>query len=205
MARYEDKIVHDVDGIEEYNNSLPGWLQAIFYASILFSVLYIAFYALNFGDDSMEAELQAETVAGRAAIQDYFDKNPLVPPSTEELLAGATQPEVLALGAERFAKTCASCHGDLGQGLIGPNLCDDSWLHGGKVTEVFQTIAKGVPAKGMPPWGRALAPEELSALVSHIRSIQGSNPANGRSPEGNPVAPEPLPAGAPATPTGEGA
>ena len=196
MARYEDKIIHDVDGIEEYDNSLPGWLQAIFYGSIVFSVLYIAFYALNFGDDSMDAEYRAETVADRAAIQAYYDQNPLVAPSAEELLAGATNGEILALGRARFERTCASCHGAAAQGLIGPNLTDDAWLHGGQVAEIFATVAKGVPAKGMPSWGRAIPPEELAALVSYVRSVQGTTPANARAPEGKQVAAEPLPAGA---------
>ena len=70
------------------------------------------------------------------------------------------------------------------QGLIGPNLTDDRWIHGGSVEQVFQSVAKGWPAKGMPPWGRAMKPEELSAVVSYVRSLQGSNPPNAKAPEG---------------------
>ena len=104
-------------------------------------------------------------------------------------LAGFT----VHLGAARFAKSCAPCHGERAQGLIGPNLTDDRWIHGGQVEQVFQSVAKGWPAKGMPPWGRAVPPEELSALVSYVRSLQGSNPPSPKAPEGDPVAPEPLP------------
>jgi cytochrome c oxidase cbb3-type subunit 3 len=100
---------------------------------------------------------------------------------------------VLQAGGGRFQRSCTPCHGEKAQGLIGPNLTDDRWIHGGKVEQVFQTVAKGWPAKGMPPWGRALKPEELAALVSYIRSIQGSNPPNPRAPEGDPVVPEPIP------------
>ena len=195
MAQYEDKILHDVDGIQEYDNPMPGWLMAIFWGSIVFAILYMAYYALAFGEKSMVSEYRGEAVTGLATIQAHFDANPRVPPSTAELLAGATDPEALALGRDRYARTCASCHGDAAQGLIGPNLCDSVWLHGGQVTQIFQTLAKGVPAKGMPPWGRAIAPEELSALVSDIRSLQGTEPANARSPEGEYAAPEPLPEG----------
>ena len=59
--------------------------------------------------------------------------------------------------------------------------------------QIFQTIANGWPAKGMPPWGRALKPEEIAALVSYVRSLQGSNPPNARPPEGDPFAPQPIP------------
>jgi cytochrome c oxidase cbb3-type subunit 3 len=100
---------------------------------------------------------------------------------------------VLELGAARFTRSCASCHGEKAQGLIGPNLTDDHWIHGGTVEQIFQSVAKGWPAKGMPPWGRAVKPEELAALVSYVRSIHGSNPPNARAPEGDRVVPEPIP------------
>ena len=128
-----------------------------------------------------------------AAIQAHFDANPLVPPTPATLLAGAVDPQVLDKGKARFARSCAPCHGEQGQGLIGPNLTDDRWIHGGQVEQVFQSVAKGWPAKGMPPWGRAVPPDELAALVSYVRSLQGTSPPNAKAAEGEPVAPEPLP------------
>ena len=193
MAKYKDEILHHVDGIAEYDNPLPGWLLAILWGAIIFSVLYLAYYALSFGPVSHESAYRHEAVQARAELQAYYDANPLVPPSATQLLAGAVDPQVIALGKARFVKTCASCHGEAAQGLIGPNLVDDRWLHGGKVIQIFSTIAKGVPAKGMPPWGRAIAPKELAALVSYIRSIHGSKPAQPKDPEGKAVKPEPLP------------
>ncbi len=196
MAAYEDKVLdHDIDGIREYDNPLPGWLMAIWWGALIFSILYIGYYALAFGPASMEAEYRAAELSDRTALQAYYDANPMVPPSTEEMLAGAASEEIIALGADRFAKTCASCHGDAAQGLIGPNLVDANWIHGGKVNQIFTTIAKGIPAKGMPPWGRAIASEELTALVSYIRSLQGTTPDGGKQAEGDPVTPEPIPEG----------
>jgi len=194
MADYEDKLLdHDVDGIREYDNPLPGWLMGILWGAIVFSIIYLGYYALSFGTDDYGAELRGDTVERRAELQAYFDANPLEPPAAEELLAGAKNAEIIAKGSERFQKSCASCHGEAAQGLIGPNLTDDQWLHGGQVLQIFSVLVKGVPEKGMPPWGRALPPEELAALVSYIRSVQGSNPANPKPPEGETVAPEPLP------------
>jgi cytochrome c oxidase cbb3-type subunit 3 len=46
----------------------------------------------------------------------------------------------------------------------------------------------------MPPWGRALRPDELAALVSYVRSLQGSTPPNPRAPEGEPFVAEAIPA-----------
>ena len=193
MAEYQDKVLHELDGIKEYDNPMPGWLMAIWWGSLVFSAAYLVFYALSFGEGSMEAEYRSATEKDLAAIQAHFDANPLVPPSPAELLAGAKNAAVLEAGAARFSRSCAACHGAQAQGLIGPNLTDDRWLHGGAVEQIFQSVAKGWPAKGMPPWGRAVKPEELAALVSYVRSLQGSSPPNAKAAEGDPVAPEPLP------------
>jgi len=193
MPQFEDKVLHELDGIREYDNPMPGWLMAIFWGSLVFSAAYLIFYALSFGEGSMEAEYRRETERALASIQAHFDANPLVPPSAAALLAGANDEVILQVASARFSKSCASCHGERAQGLIGPNLTDDRWIHGGSVEQVFQSVAKGWPAKGMPPWGRTLKPDELSALVSYVRSLQGSNPPNARPPEGVPVAPEPIP------------
>jgi cytochrome c oxidase cbb3-type subunit 3 len=193
MAEFEDKVLHELDGIKEYDNPMPGWLMAIWWGSLIFSAAYLIFYALSFGEGTMEAEYRGATQEAVSAVDAYFEANPLVPPSPADLLAGAANPAVLEAGRSRFTRTCASCHGEQAQGLIGPNLTDDRWIHGGTVEQIFQSVAKGWPAKGMPPWGRAVKPEELSALVSYVRSIQGSNPPNARAPEGERVVPEPIP------------
>lgn len=193
MAEYEDKVLHELDGIKEYDNPMPGWLMAIWWGSLIFSAAYLIFYALSFGEGSMESEYRAETQSALTSVQSYFDANPLVPPSPAQLLAGARDPAVIEAGHARFTRSCASCHGPAAQGLIGPNLTDDRWIHGGSVEQIFQSVAKGWPAKGMPPWGRAMKPEELSAVVSFVRSIQGSNPPNAKAPEGDVFAPEPMP------------
>ena len=193
MAEFDDKVVHEMDGIREYDNPMPGWLMAIWWGSLIFAVAYLVFYALSFGEGTMEAEYRGETQKAITAVDAYFAANPLVPPSPADLLAGAADPAIVEKGRARFVRTCSPCHGERAQGLIGPNLTDDRWIHGGAVEQIFQTIAKGWPPKGMPPWGRVLTPDELSALVSYVRSIQGSNPPNARAPEGERVVPEPIP------------
>jgi len=193
MAEFEDKVLHELDGIKEYDNPMPGWLMAIWWGSLIFAAAYLIFYALSFGEGTMEAEYRQATQQAVTAVDAYFEANPLTPPSPADLLAGAANPAVLDAGRARFTRTCAACHGEHAQGLIGPNLTDDRWIHGGTVEQIFQSVAKGWPAKGMPPWGRAVKPEELAALVSYVRSIQGSNPPNPRAPEGERVAPEPVP------------
>ena len=85
---------------------MPGWLMAIWWGSLIFSAAYLIFYALSFGEGSMEAEYRGETQQALTVVQAHFDANPLVSPSAAELLAGADNPAVVQAGAARFAR-CA--------------------------------------------------------------------------------------------------
>ena len=195
MAQYEDKVLHELDGIKEYDNPMPGWLMAIWWGSLIFA---------GGLPDLLRAQLRRRHDGGRVPRQQTAADGDHRPGLLRRPPAGAADarraagrrhgtPRCSTLGAARFARSCAPCHGEQAQGLIGPNLTDDRWIHGGSVEQIFQTVAKGWPAKGMPPWGRALKPEELAALVSYVRSLQGSNPPNARAAEGEPFAPEPIP------------
>lgn len=87
-------------------------------------------------------------------------------------------------GKEIFKKYCTPCHGKNGEGVIGPNLTDDYWLHGGSNENVANTIINGVSDRGMLPWRYQLTPSEIGQLVSYIKSLKGTNPANGKSQQG---------------------
>ncbi len=189
---YADVLLeHDADGIQEYDNPSPPWLIYLFYGTILFAVIYVIYYLFNMGPSAQEAYL-LESKDLEAQWAAYYEENPIEPPTTEELVAAAQNPQMIEDGKLQYQKSCASCHGDQGQGLIGPNLTDDRWLHGGKMTEIYSTLITGVSGKGMPPWGRALAPEKISALTAYVRTLQGTNPPNAKPPEGEKVEPEPI-------------
>ena len=75
---------------------------------------------------------------------------------------------------------CFTCHrADLG-GLIGPNLTDQYWLHGGRFQDILNSINHGYPDKGMLKFGNGnvLTDEELLNVASYVVSKQGSNPPN---------------------------
>lgn len=193
MGRADNDVEldHEYDGIREFDNPAPGWLMLGLYASIVFAVGYVLYYGFNRGPSAETAYLQ-ESAELEKQWQQYYAKNPVTPPSAAELAAAARDPSLLEAGGKQFQASCAACHGALGQGLIGPNLTDKNWLHGGRMTDIYETVVKGVPAKGMPPWGRALAPDKVKAVVVHIRSLQGSAPAGAKPPEGNLVEPDPI-------------
>ena len=53
--------------------------------------------------------------------------------------------------------------------------------------EIIRTISEGVPAKGMPAWGKILKPEELRTVAAYVLSLNGTTPVTPKAPEGVPV------------------
>lgn len=98
--------------------------------------------------------------------------------------AALTDPASLKTGHEIFIKNCASCHGNLGEGGVGPNLTDDYWLHGDGITNIVKTIGYGVPAKGMISWRGLLKPDQILMAASHVLTLRGTNPPKAKAPQG---------------------
>jgi cytochrome c oxidase cbb3-type subunit 3 len=187
MARRDDDrlVGHAYDGIQEYDNPLPGWWVWIFVATIVFSAAYWGYYQLGPGP-SVVAEYEAEArvaseqaaaLAAKAGVQ-----------SDETIAAVARDAGAMAKAKEIFVARCTVCHGPQGQGLIGPNLTDDYWLHGGRPVEILKIITGGVVEKGMIPWKDMLSPQEIQALAAYIGTLRGSNPPNPKAPQGDRVA-----------------
>ena len=187
MARRDDDrlVGHAYDGIQEYDNPLPGWWVWIFVATIVFSAAYGAYYQLGPGPSEV-AEYEAEARIARERAAALAAKAGVQ--SDETIAAGARDAGAMAKAKETFVARCAVCHGPQGQGLIGPNLTDDYWLHGGRPTEILKIISDGVVEKGMIPWKDMLSPPEIRALAAYIGTLRGSNPPSPKPPQGDRVA-----------------
>jgi len=104
--------------------------------------------------------------------------------SISTILQNSNNEEAIANGKLLFQKNCSPCHGQHGEGLIGPNLTDNYWLHSGKKLDIARTIIYGVPEKGMVSWKNILTVNQISELASYVSSIKGSNPKNPKEPQG---------------------
>jgi len=58
----------------------------------------------------------------------------------ENSVKAITDEKLLAEGNSTYTARCAACHGQKGEGGVGPNLTDEYWLHGGTINDVFKTI-----------------------------------------------------------------
>jgi cytochrome c oxidase cbb3-type subunit III len=176
---------HEYDGIKEYDNPLPAWWVNIFWATVVFSIGYFFHYQLTGQGQSAAAGYEAEQSEAREAEA----KRAIGEKMSEESLAGLMQNTALMADARTlFVARCLQCHADRGQGGIGPNLTDGYWIHGqAKLMEIYAVVNEGVPAKGMPAWGRQLTPIELGKVVAYVGTLRNSN-VPGKAPEGSKVA-----------------
>jgi cytochrome c oxidase cbb3-type subunit 3 len=176
-------IDHNYDGIQEYDNPLPRWWVYLFWATIVFAVLYL----FNVPGIGVGKGRIADYNADMAAAKERVAAVELAgggPPSPDALAAAATDRGVIAEGKAVYTANCVACHKADGGGMIGPNLTDDFWVHGGTLPEVRNTVDQGVLAKGMPQWGKVLRPEQVTAAAAYVMTLQGTNPPNAKAPEG---------------------
>jgi len=97
----------------------------------------------------------------------------------------ATDPAFLSSGGQTFQTICAQCHGELGEGGVGPNLTDDYWLHGATISDVVRSVKYGYPAQGMVPWQGTLKEDEIINVASYVLTLRGTNPPDARAPQGD--------------------
>lgn len=180
----EEEIIldHNYDGIKELDNSLPPWWVYLFYATILFGVVYLVRFHILDGDSQI-----VEYEKAVAQAQREVDKYKATAPDliTAETVALLTDPSDLKRGKAVFNLNCASCHLADGGGSIGPNLTDEYWILGGGIKNVFTTVSNGGrDGKGMIAWNKTLKSADIAKVSSYVISLQGTTPAKAKEPQG---------------------
>lgn len=178
-------IPHSYDGIHELNNPIPRWFNVLFYGTMIFAGCYLYYYHIGDGprqDQEYITEMEkaaADKKAFLAVAAEKFDENSI-----------KLDASLIENGKSVFMANCIACHGEHGQGIVGPNLTDEFWLHGGSINDVFKTIKYGVPAKGMASWEKNLSSKNIAEVVNFIMSLQGTKPANAKAPQGEKFEPK---------------
>ncbi len=180
----EEEIMfdHEYDGIRELDNDLPPWWKYGFYATIIFAFLYLTHYHVTATGDLQLAEYSkamAEANEAKEAYQKTMANN-----VTENNVKIILDKHELAEAANVYTENCAACHGQLGEGGVGPNLTDKYWLHGGSIKDIFTTIKYGWPDKGMKSWQTDLTPLKINQVASYIKALVGTNPVNQKEAQG---------------------
>lgn len=179
-------LTHEYDGILEYDNPMPKWWVWTFWGTFFFSLGYFIHYHITGNGESVAVAYEAELSVAREkeAMQAMGSE------VTEESLANLMQNSAMMGDASKlFVQRCAQCHGNNGEGLIGPNLTDNHWLYGdASLMSIYNIVSEGVQTKGMPPWKKQLRPIELGKVTAFVGTLRGTNvagkPAEGRLIEG---------------------
>ena len=113
---------HEWDGLKELNTPLPKWWLYTFYATILFSLVWVVLYpalpisgATGLLGWTARGALPAQQAAERARIEPMMAR---LRAATPEQIAADPELRAFALAGGRvaFANNCAGCHGAGGQG-----------------------------------------------------------------------------------------
>ena len=189
---------HEWDGIKELDNPLPRWWVWIFYATIIWSVIYMIFMpalpALPFMDGGSTRGLRNHSERANVAMA-IAELEATRGPTFQRLVQAAddggivaieSDPELLnfalAAGQSAFGDNCATCHGAGAQGFIGyPNLNDDEWIWGGTFDDIKQTLVGGIRwdehpetrFSQMPAYGRdeLLSRDEINAVTDYVMTL----------------------------------
>jgi cytochrome c oxidase cbb3-type subunit III len=137
---------------------LPKWWLGLFYFTIIWAAIYMLHYFVLQTGDLQIAEYKNELATAKQ----------MHPAST----------------ANNKTATLSLMTDAKGEGLVGPNLTDEFWIHGGSFEDVIDIIVVGVPSKGMISWKAQLSPKQTQQVSSFILSLQGTNPPNPKEAQG---------------------
>jgi len=172
---------HDFDGIRELDSKIPPWFAWLFILTIIFAAYYMIDYHIVGSGQVMQEEYNTEVKQASLEREALIKSGAFVNEETVTLLTDAT---ALDVGKTIFQTNCIACHAGDGGGIVGPNLTDDYWIHGGGIKNVFKTIKYGFVAKGMIAWQTQLNPNQMQEVASYIISLHGTTPAAPKQPEG---------------------
>ncbi|AOL94142.1 cytochrome-c oxidase, cbb3-type subunit III [Porphyrobacter sp. LM 6] len=188
-------VGHEWDGIEELNTPLPRWWLYTFYATILFSLVYVVLYPAwplidratagtlgwsSRGDLTKAMSAADAARAGTVAQIAATDIEAL--PANPDLMQAA-----IAGGEAAFKVNCVQCHGSGAAGSPGyPNLNDNDWLWGGTLTDIQYTLTHGIRWEGaeqtranfMPAFDGMFDAGQTRALAGHVLSLSGKAKAS---------------------------
>ena len=176
MTANDNTTGHVWDGdLREMNNPLPRWWVGLFIITVVFALVYLAFYpglgnfAGKFGWSS-QGQYDAEVAKANEQVAPLYAKFQAM--SNEDV---AKDPQAMAIGNRLFMNNCAQCHGSDARGSKSfPNLADADWLWGGTPDKIKETLVQGRNGV-MPPMAAAVgSPEDVRNVAHYVLSLSGS-------------------------------
>ncbi len=178
---------HSYDGIQEYDNPIPGWWKWLFIGTIIWSPLYLMWFHAPSAERRV-ADGYDRAYAENLRLQ-FGELGDLA--ADEATIARFINDEKwLAVGAATFQTNCVTCHGRDAGGGSGPSLTDDLFINIETLGDIGGILENGANAGAMPAWKNRLHPTELALTAAYVASLRGtSEVANYAGDPGEPIAP----------------
>jgi cytochrome c oxidase cbb3-type subunit 3 len=181
-----DLTDHIYDGIQEFDNPLPGWWTWLFVGSVVFSFFY--WIVFHFGTEGRSVFDQYDRNSAEI-FERRFAEIGVLKPDRPTILAYMNDPKFLTVGKVVYKTNCVSCHGANGEGNIGPNLTDDHWKNVKQIEDIARVIEQGAANGAMPSWRNRLSHiNQIVLAAAYVASMRGTNPPGGKMPEGELIA-----------------
>jgi mono/diheme cytochrome c family protein len=94
------------------------------------------------------------------------------PQAFVQLAQAADQATLMREGGPLYTGNCAVCHGQQGQGDMGPKLIGYEFLK--SAPAVVSQIFNGMEEHGMPPFRDVLNDRKIAAIATYIRNAWGN-------------------------------
>lgn len=194
---------HEYDGIREINNPLPKWWSYLFWATIVFAIVYLILYPGlgNFkgvlgwtsSDQTVRSIEESRASIARAQQEQHLDQFAKELSDAENVFGEtfkklayeangsdfraitdiAADDEAIKVGQRLFLQNCSQCHGSDARGMKGFPNLTDKAWLYGGEPEAIKTTIMNGRIGNMPAWGDALGKEGVDEVVSYVLSLSG--------------------------------
>lgn len=180
---------HQYDGIQEFDNPLPGWWKWLFVASIVASPPYWIYYHSGTPGRTV-IERYEVALADNARLQ--FAEVGELGGDRATIVKYMNETGWLTFGKSIYQTNCISCHKADGSGLVGPNLTDQYYKNVMHIEDIFTVVVNGAGGAAMPSWKNRLSQNEMVLVSAYVASLRGAAVGGStRLPEGNLIPPWP--------------
>jgi cytochrome c oxidase cbb3-type subunit 3 len=109
------------------------------------------------------------------ALREHPPAPKATPNPAEDLEKLSKDKALVAAGQEIFSDNCAVCHGEHGEGKIGPNLHGPVFVFGGDSFTLLTTIREGRRGPNglvMPTWKKFFENEDILKVAAYVYTLR---------------------------------
>lgn len=162
--------------IREGLANLPKWWLILSTIGFISAFVYTVRYPAFGEHKGIHQWTSFEQMQEELAVTDAKKAPLLAAIKSTPVLALAQNPQAMQLGERLFDDNCAACHGYDAKGGVtvgAPDLVDNTWEFGGKVSDVVASITHGRSGV-MPAWEGQLRYGQIKNVAHYVLSLSGA-------------------------------